>query len=45
MTQFVAKSAESVRAFIIPATSDALRRIARLPDVLAKAIEKFAIGK
>jgi hypothetical protein len=45
MTQFVAKSAESVRAFIIPATADALRRIARLPEALAHAIEKVAIGK
>ncbi len=44
MTQFVAKGAESVSVLFL-AAADALRRVGRLPDALAHAIEKFAVGK
>lgn len=44
MTQFVMKGAESVSVLILTAM-DRLRRVGRLPDALAHAIEKLAVGK
>ncbi len=44
MTQFVVKGAESVGVLIMNAM-DTLRRVGRLPDALAHAIEKLAVGK
>jgi hypothetical protein len=44
MTQFVAKSAKSVTAFI-SATTHILRSVVHFPETLADAIERLARGE